>query len=80
MTQDEAKAECARRAGEDPDRATHSWIPRESAPGEWSVVRVNVPLAGTDPATSIRADEKPVSADDPRDAHTRNVGPWVGPG
>ena len=40
MTRDEAKAECARRADEDPDRATHSWIPRETASGEWSVVRV----------------------------------------
>ena len=79
MTHDEARAECARRAAEDPDRKTHSWIPRETTPGEWSVVRVNVPLAGIDPAASLRADERPPTPEDPRDTHTKNVGPWVGP-
>ena len=43
MTREEAIAECSRLALEHPDRATHSWLPREGMPGEWTVVKVGVP-------------------------------------
>src|SRR5215217_7469932 len=40
MTRDEALAECRRLAAEHPDRTAHSWLPRELAPGEWTVAKV----------------------------------------
>ena len=45
MTREEAIAECGRLAREHADRATHSWLPRELAPGQWAVVKVGVPPA-----------------------------------
>ena len=53
MTRDEAITECSRLAREHPDRATHSWLPRELAPGEWAVVRVVLAL-GAPPAGDDR--------------------------
>src|ERR671929_223293 len=46
MTREEAIAEAARLAREHPDRATHSWLPREIAPGQWGVAKVGVPGRG----------------------------------
>ena len=78
MTRDEAISECGRLAREDPDRATHSWLPRELAPGEWAVVRVGVP--GRRPfGTLTEAKPRPAQADDPRPATWRDVGgPYIG--
>jgi hypothetical protein len=79
MTRDEAKAECSRLALEHPDRATHSWLPREGAPGEWSVVKVGIP--GSRPlGTMQEAKPKPPMADDPRPALWRDVGGPYGAG
>jgi len=78
MTRDEALAECGRLAREHADRATHSWLPRELAPGEWALVKVGVarqPPLGT----REEAKPRPAHADDPRPALWRDVGgPYIG--
>jgi hypothetical protein len=80
VTRPEAERECARLAAEHPDRETHQWHPREGADGEWEVVKIA--LRPTDPNRQAeqRAEEKPPTADDPRSAAMRNLGPNVGPG
>jgi hypothetical protein len=73
MTREEAIAEAARLAREHPDRATHSWLPRELAPGEWAVAKVGVP--GRGPIVNVQeARPRPPHPDDPRPVHWRNVG------
>jgi hypothetical protein len=79
MTREQAIAECSRLAREHPDRATHSWLPRELAAGEWAVVRVGVP--GQRPLGSLtEAKPRPPQPDDVRPALWRNVGGPYGPG
>ena len=78
MTREESEALCAEYAAEHPDRKVAQWIPQEQPDGEWVVLRVGIPAPDT--TEEIRADERPPTADDPRDAHMRNIGPWVGPG
>jgi hypothetical protein len=73
MTHDEAKAEAERLAREHPDRATHSWLPRETAPGEWSVVRVGIPSRAAT-GTVLESKPRPPTADDPRPNVWRDVG------
>jgi hypothetical protein len=78
MTRDEAITECSRLAREHPDRAAHSWLPRELAPGEWAVVRVGVPRANA-LGTMQESKPRPPQADDPRPAMWRDVGgPYSG--
>jgi hypothetical protein len=73
MTHDEAVAEAARLTREHPDRATHSWLAREAAPGDWKVVKVGVP--GNRPLGSIQESKpRPPLADDPRPPLWRDVG------
>jgi hypothetical protein len=79
MTEAEAQEKCARLAREDPDRKTHRWRPREEADGSWSVVKIALPVEGAG-TPETRADEKPVTPDDPRTAAMRNLGPNIGPG
>jgi hypothetical protein len=79
MTREEAIAECGRLAREHPDHATHSWLPRELAPGEWAVVKVGVP--GQRPlGTMTEAKPRPPQPDDVRPAMWRNVGGPYGAG
>ena len=78
MTREEALAECGRLAREHSDRATHSWLPRELAPGEWVVVKVGVPTQRP-LGTHLEARPRPDHADDPRPAFFRDVGgPYAG--
>jgi hypothetical protein len=78
MTREEALAECGRLAREHNDRATHSWLPRELAPGEWAVVKVGVPTQRS-LGTHLEARPRPDHADDPRPAFFRDVGgPYAG--
>ena len=73
MTREEAIAECSRLALEHPQRATHSWLPREGTHGEWTVVKVGVP--GRRPLeTAQEARPRPPQADDPRPPLWRDVG------
>jgi hypothetical protein len=78
MTRDQAQAECMRLATEHPDRATHSWLARETAPGEWSVAKVGIPSRG--PLTTTQeAKPRPPQGDDPRPPMWRDVGgPYAG--
>lgn len=80
MTRAEAEQECARLSSEHEDRATHRWLPRPAADGGWQVVRIS--LAPEDPSRTaeVLAAEKPPTADDPRTAAMRNLGPHIGPG
>ena len=79
MTEAEARSECERLSREHPDRLTHQFLPRHAG-DEWTVVKVAIPPPLDQLSTETRADERPEVAEDPRDAHTRNIGPWVGPG
>jgi hypothetical protein len=73
MTREQAISECGRLARESDDRATHSWLPRELAPGQWAVVRVGLPTQR--PLGSLtEAKPRPAPADDPRPALWRDVG------
>jgi hypothetical protein len=78
VTHEEAIAEAARLTREHPDRATHSWLARESAPGEWGVVRIGLPSRGSTTGTQ-EAKPRPPQADDPRPPLWRDVGgPYAG--
>jgi hypothetical protein len=79
MTHDEAVAEAARLGREHPDRVTHSWLPRETTPGEWSVVKLGIPTR-VPSATAQEARPRPPQADDPRPPLWRDVGGPYGPG
>jgi hypothetical protein len=73
MTREQAITECGRLAREHPERATHSWLPREIAPGEWGVVKVGV--AGQRPLGTLQAAKpRPPQPDDVRPALWRDVG------
>jgi hypothetical protein len=76
MTRDEAHAEAQRLAAEHPDRATHRWLPREQSDGSWSVARMKLPPGlRTGPLKeTVETKPKPPQADDPRPAHSQNVG------
>lgn len=79
MTEAEARAECERLSLSHPDRATSRWLPRRTGEG-WQVVRVALSPPAEHLEGEVRAEERPSTPDDPRTAHDRNVGPWVGPG
>ena len=78
MTREQAISECSRLAREHGDRATHSWLPREIAAGEWGVVKVGV--ASRPPLGAAQeARPRPPQADDPRPPLWRDVGgPYAG--
>lgn len=79
MTHDEARARCARHEREHADRATHTWLPREGAGGDWDVVKVARPFAGGPTVTTTEARSRPAQSDDPRPALWRDVGgPYIG--
>ena len=79
MNEAEARQACERLAAEHPDRETHTWRPREESDGSWSVVKIALPPTGK-LIPETRADEAPPTADDPRTAAMRNLGPHIGPG
>jgi hypothetical protein len=79
MTHDEALAEIRRLSAEHPDKATHSWLPRELADGEWTVVKVGVPTRRP-LGTTQEAKPRPPQAEDPRPALWRDVGGPYGAG
>ena len=68
MTRAEADLERDRLTREHPDRATHSWMVRRDAHGDWSVVKVGLPPgARVDPlCATTEAKPKPPQAEDPR--------------
>ena len=76
MTHAEAQLECKRLAGEHPDRATHQWHTKEQPDGSWAVVKIALPPPASDLTAETRADEKPVTADDPRSNTFRDAPPF----
>jgi hypothetical protein len=78
MNETEARRACLRLSKEHPDRATHQWRPRRGPDGSWSVVKIGLPPT-QDSTPETRAEERPPTADDPRSAAMRNLGPNIGP-
>lgn len=76
MTRDEAERRCAELNEAAGEGAAGRWMVREGEGGEWEAVHVNVPgMKARDPLKeTIEAKPKPPTAEDPRDAHLRNVG------
>jgi hypothetical protein len=64
MTREEAVAEVARRSREDPARDRFSWLVRETAGGDYEVMRIGLPSRGPTVATSQPGE--PAPRDDPR--------------
>jgi len=79
LTEEEARAEAARLAREHPDRASSQFHARE-VEGGWAVVKVGLSPPAENLTAETLAAERPDQAEDPRDSHMKNVGPWVGPG
>ncbi len=73
MTHEEAIAEAAPLTREHPDPATHSWLAREAAPGDWGVARVGLPSRGSTVNTQ-ESKPRPPQAADPRPVFWRDVG------
>lgn len=79
LSEQRAKEICDHLGATHKDRETHEWMPRRTDNG-WQVVKIALPPPADQLIAETRADEKPSTPDDPRTAHDRNVGPWVGPG
>ena len=75
MTQEEAKALCARNAAEHPERKVAQWRAQAVGGGEWTVVRIGLPPT-PETTEEVRADEKPPTADDPRASIFQNIPPY----
>lgn len=73
LTKEAARAICARLASSHPDRATNHWIPRQTAAG-WEVVKIGLPPPVDNLTAEQRADEQPMTGEDPRSSLTRNIG------
>ena len=81
MERREAEELARRLSNEHPDRATHTWLPRETDDG-WAVVKVAMPT-GTkrDPLkATIEAKPRPPQSDDAPPWRSTNVPPYVGGG
>jgi hypothetical protein len=75
VTEDEARARCLQLASSSPDRDTHSWIPRRSSDGEWSVVRLAIPPSSPPEGKASKSPESKGIKDDPRNALEQNIPP-----
>ena len=73
MTEEEAKAKCAELSKTDPERFTHSWVPREGAEG-WTIVKLAVPSPGTAVRIATTSEEEEAIKKDPRPSHVQNIG------
>ncbi|MBK5231652.1 MAG: hypothetical protein JJE13_01530 [Thermoleophilia bacterium] len=75
MTEQEAKERCARLTAESPERVTHSWLPRQGAEGEWTIVKLAVPSPATGDTVTTSASTEQTIKDDPRSIYEKNVPP-----
>lgn len=75
MKRAEAEQERDRLTREHPDRATHRWMARADAAGDWSVVKVGIPPGSrVDPLkATTEAKSKPQHPEDPRSSMARNL-------
>jgi hypothetical protein len=77
MTREDAVARAEQLNAEHPDRATHTWIPRQSGTGEWEVAKLRMPGLRRDPLkATTEAKPRPPQPDDPRQAIFRNIPPY----
>lgn len=74
MTREQAQTERDRLAATHPEA---TWLAAERD-GEWHVVKVGLPSSSAPSGTEIAAKPKAPTADDPRSAFGRNVGPYGG--
>lgn len=80
MTREEATEQAARLGRDHADRATHRWMPQETATGEWAVVKVKMPPGVPSRPLTETTEERPAppTPDDPRTSYERNVGGnWI---
>jgi hypothetical protein len=75
VTRSDAEQQAQRLQAEHPDRATHRFVARESARGEWEVAKVLVPEELRRGPLTPTIDSSPRSspADDPRTGHERRA-------
>ena len=78
MDSEQARRECERLRREHPERATHTWIPRE-VDGDWEIVRVPLPPGmRRDPQkATIEAKPKPPQSDDAPPWQAGGVPPYA---
>jgi len=72
MTEQEAKARCAKLTAESPERTTHSWIPREGTDGHWVIVKLGVPSASAATGTATAAEPHGIR-EDPRTPQEQKI-------
>ena len=75
MTEDEARTKCADLTASDPDRFTHSWVPREGDGGDWSIVKLAVPSPGSETRIDTIEEDELAIKNDPRSPIVKNTGP-----
>jgi hypothetical protein len=78
MTEAQARERCAQLAREHPERAENQWFALKRDDG-WTVVKMPLPegLRRQAITPTIQSKPEPPQADDPRQAHQRNVpGAW----
>jgi len=66
MTREEAQRECERLAEQSPERATHTFMPRQDESGEWSVVKVALAPLQRPTGTVTESKPRPEQPGDPR--------------
>jgi hypothetical protein len=78
MDREAAERECKRLKAEHPERATNTWVARETEAGTFDVVRVPLPPGmKRDPMqATVEAKPEPRDADDPRQSIFRNIPPY----
>lgn len=75
MTEEEAREKCSALAANDPERFTHSWVPREGEGGDWSIVKLAVPSPGTETRIATTEEDEVAIKSDPRQPIVKNTGP-----
>jgi len=76
MTEQQARERVAKLSAESPERETHSWIAREGADGNWSIVKLAVPSPQAQATTTTQPGENVAAKDDPRSPMEQNIPPW----
>jgi len=74
MAEQEATDRCAELSRSDPERTTHSWVPREGENGDWSIVKLAVPSPGSKETIASTAEDEQAIKSDPRTSLSQNVG------
>ena len=76
MTKVEAQTAAAAR-NRDPAEAGSRWLPRQTAEGEWEVVRIKALPGMSGPLKTTTEARPEPDPPDPRAPMDRNIGPWA---